>query len=63
MSRHFTPRKDNRYPFYRTLGEPQGWFGRMQLDMVVLGQSFVRVSRVFAVEFYLTVFLTHAPFH
>jgi len=27
---HFTPPEKTRYPFYRRLGGPQGWFGRTE---------------------------------
>jgi hypothetical protein len=29
-SSHFTPGKETRYPLYRRLGWPQGWFGWVQ---------------------------------
>jgi hypothetical protein len=57
--RLFNPRKDTRYPFYRTLSGLQGWSGRVRVDIVVLGRGFLRVSRGFAVEFYFPVFITH----
>jgi hypothetical protein len=46
--RLFTLSRDTQYPFYKTLGGLQGWSGRVRVDILVLGQGFLRVSWFYA---------------